>query len=193
MNDLRHLEQTPAPTAAQRPAERGMVMVMMMLMMGLLSLLGSAAALRTAMDIREGGAERLTRASYRVSEAGALSVLSLAAQMQGGFADYVAAKVNKTLTMADVGDGVLALTDKDNSFGNELKVINTVGFATQVEDSDSVSAAGYDLGRYCFRTFRMVTTSQLGSAQPKSVKDMMVSGQTKLQASMTVGPMPCGQ
>ncbi len=170
-----------------------MVMMMVMLMLGLLSLLASAAAMRTAMDIREGNAERLTRASYRLGEAGTLGVLTLASQMQGGFSDYIGAKANKTLTMQDMGDGLLALSGTDLSFGRELKGFASVGFTTLVQDSDAASAAGYDVGRYCFRTYRMITTSQLGSAAPKNLQEAMVSGQTRLQATMTVGPVPCGQ
>lgn len=186
-------ELPPSAAEAVPASQRGMVMMMVMLMLGLLSLLTSAAAVRTAMDMREGGAERLTRASYRLGEAGTLGVLTLASQMQGGFADYIAAKTNKTLSMADMGDSLLTLTGSDNSFGHELSGIGTVGFTTLVQDSDAASAAGYDVGRYCFRTYRMITTSQLGSAAPANVQEAMVSGQTRLQATMTVGPVPCGQ
>jgi hypothetical protein len=182
------------PHPARVPVnQRGMVMMMVLLMLGVLSLLASAAAVRTAMDLREGGAERLTRASYRLGEAGTLGVLTLASQMQGGFSDYIAAKTDKSLSMSDMGDGLLALTGTDNSFGRELGGIGAVGFTTLVQDSDAASAAGYDVGRYCFRTYRMITTSQLGSLAPTSVQQAMVSGQTRLQATMTVGPVPCGQ
>lgn len=191
---MSHRQTTAAPVPSAVPAnQRGMVMMMVMLMLGLLSLLASAAAMRTAMDIREGSAERLTRASYRLGEAGTLGVLTLASQMQGGFSDYISAKTNKTLTMQDMGDGLLALSGNDLSFGRELKGMGSVGFTTLVQDSDAASAAGYDMGRYCFRTYRMITTSQLGSAAPKNLQEAMVSGQTRLQATMTVGPVPCGQ
>jgi hypothetical protein len=177
---------------APRRGERGMVLVMVVLMIGVLTLLGSAAALRTAMDMREGGAERLARASYRVAEAGTLGVVSLASQMQGGFSDYLSGKNEPKLGMQDVGSATLGLSDADHSFGRELKAVGTVDFETTVADSDSASAAGYDVGRYCFRTYRMVTTSRLGHSQPANLQQAMVSGQSRLQTSMTVGPIPCG-
>ncbi len=174
------------------PRERGVVMVVVLAMMGILTLLASAAALRTSMDMREGGAERLGRAAFRVSETGTYAVVSLASQMQGGFGDYVAAKTDGKLSMIDVGDEILALTGKDQSFGRELAAVGAVDFSTQVGQADSASTPGYEAGRYCFRTYRMITTSRIGAANPANLRESMVAGQTRLAASMTLGPVPCG-
>jgi hypothetical protein len=174
------------------PRERGVVMVVVLAMMGILTLLASAAALRTSMDMREGGAERLERAAFRVSETGTYAVVSLASQMQGGFGDYVAAKTDGKLSMIDVGDEILALTGKDQSFGRELAAVGAVDFSTQVGQADSASTPGYEAGRYCFRTYRMITTSRIGAANPANLRESMVAGQTRLAASMTLGPVPCG-
>lgn len=191
-----HAEPPPPPAAlpdaAARPGERGVVMVVVLAMMGILTLLASAAALRTSMDMREGGAERLGRAAFRVSEAGTYAVVSLAAQMQGGFGDYVAGKTGGKLSMVDVGDEVLALTGKDQSFGKELAAVGAVDFSTLVGQADSASTPGYEAGRYCFRTYRMVTTSRIGATNPANLRESMVAGQTRLAATMTLGPMPCG-
>ena len=174
------------------PRERGVVMVVVLAMMSILTLLASAAALRTSMDMREGGAERLGRAAFRVSETGTYAVVSLASQMQGGFGDYVAAKTDGKLSMIDVGDEILALTGKDQSFGRELAAVGAVDFSTQVGQADSASTPGYEAGRYCFRTYRMITTSRIGAANPANLRESMVAGQTRLAASMTLGPVPCG-
>ena len=185
-----------ATVHAQIPAgpsrQRGMVMAVVLAMITILALLGSAAALRTSMDLREGGAERLSRASFRVSETGAYAVVSLAAQMQGGFGDFVSAKTNKTLAMQDVGDAVLQLTGKDSSFGAELAAVGEVDFTTVVGEADSAASPGYDAGRYCFRTYRMVTTSRIGAASPANLRESLVSGQTRLASTLTIGPTPCG-
>jgi len=170
-----------------------MVLVMVMLMMAMLAMLGSAAAVRTSMDLREAGAERFARASYRVSEAGTMSVLSIATQMQGGFSGFVLAKPDNTLSMTDVGDSVLDLDLKTGSFGREFAVVGAPTFATVVRDSDAAAVPGYDAGRYCFRTYQMLTTAQLGSAAPENQLQAFSFGESKLQSSMTVGPVPCGQ
>lgn len=183
---------SPAVALVGGPRERGVVMVVVLAMMGILTLLASAAALRTSMDMREGGAERLGRAAYRVSETGTYAVVSLASQMQGGFGDYVAAKTDGKLSMIDVGDEILALTGKDQSFGRELAAVGAVDFSTQVGQADSASTPGYEAGRYCFRTYRMITTSRIGAANPANLRESMVAGQTRLAASMTLGPVPCG-
>lgn len=183
---------SPAVALVSGPRERGVVMVVVLAMMGILTLLASAAALRTSMDMREGGAERLGRAAYRVSETGTYAVVSLASQMQGGFGDYVAAKTDGKLSMIDVGDEILALTGKDQSFGRELAAVGAVDFSTQVGQADSASTPGYEAGRYCFRTYRMITTSRIGAANPANLRESMVAGQTRLAASMTLGPVPCG-
>ncbi|MSQ83198.1 MAG: hypothetical protein EXR77_09855 [Myxococcales bacterium] len=181
-------------SVATPTAKRGMVLIMALLMIGMLAMLGSAAALRTAMDLREGGAERTARAAYRISEAGTVSVLSLATQMQAGFGDYVNSKSNSTLTLADVGDSVLNLSSTDGSFGMEMAAVGGISFETAVQNADAATAVpGYDAARYCFRTYQMVTTSRLGSATPKNLVESLATGQTQLQSSMTVGPVPCAQ
>ncbi len=184
-----------AATVAQVPhAQKGMVLIMVLLMITMLAMLGSAAALRTAMDLREGGAERIARASYRVSEAGTVSVLSLASQMQAGFSDFVNGKTNKTLSLVDVGDTVLNMAAKDGSFGLELAAVGGATFDTAIGDSDAAAAVpGYDAGRFCFRTYNMITTAKLGAVSPSSLQQILATGQARLQSSMTVGPVPCGQ
>lgn len=186
--------QLPAP-AVSRPRERGMVLMAVLVMVGVLAIFGSAAALRTSMDLREGSASRLARAAYRVSETGTMASVSLAAQMQAGFADYVAAKNARTLSMTDMGANLLATAKDDNSFGSELTSVGGMDFSTVVEEADAAAnVPGYDAGRFCFRTFRMTTTSRVGPGQTstQNVRDKMLTGETAMVATMTVGPAPCG-
>jgi len=44
---------TATDASSERPRERGMVLIMTLLMLTILTLLGSAAVMRTAMDLRE--------------------------------------------------------------------------------------------------------------------------------------------
>lgn len=184
-----------SPILPARPAAKpAMVLIMTLLMLTMLAMLGSAAALRTAMDLREGGAERIARASYRVSEAGTISVLSLATQMQASFSDYVNSKTGNTLTLSDVGDTIINMSTSDGSFGMEMAAVGGITFDTLVASADASAAVpGYDSARYCFRTYQMVTTAKLGSAAPKTIQETLASGQARLQSSMTVGPVPCAE
>jgi len=173
--------------------ERGVVLMAVLVMVGVLAVFGAAASLRTSMDLREGSASRISRAAYRVSETGTMASASLAAQMQAGFADYVAAKNAKTLTMTDMGANLLATAKDDNSFGTELNALGGMDFRTVVEEADAATnVPGYDAGRFCFRTFRMTTTSRIGAATPQTVRDKLLTGETAMVATMTVGPAPCG-
>jgi len=58
--------------------------------------------------------------------------VGLAAQMQSGFADYVAGKAGATLTSVDMGSGLLQLQGADGSFGRELAAVGGVDFTTKV-------------------------------------------------------------
>lgn len=185
------MEMLPDPPP-QSKSQRGMVLIMTMLMLTMLSMLGSAAVMRTAMDLREGGAQRIELAAMQLSEAGTIASVGLAAQMQAGFEDYVAAK-NYQLTMADMGATMLNL-DKGGSFGTELAALGQASFLTKVDPPDMSSAVpGYDAGQYCFKTYRMTTTSQLGTSTPGTLSEVMLSGQQAIVAQVTVGPMVCGQ
>ena len=179
--------------AALHGGEQGMILIVVLVMIAVLAAFGSAASMRTAMDLREGSAQRVARAAYRVSETGTMASVSLAGQMQAGFADYIAAKNAKTLTMSDMGANLLANAKDDNSFGNELTALGGMDFATVVEEADSsANVPGYDAGRFCFRTFRMVTTSRIGAASPETTREKLMQGETAMAAVMTVGPAPCG-
>ncbi len=183
-------DQTPQPPTG----ERGMVLIITLLMLTVLAVLGSAAVMRTSLDLREGGAQRIETAAYQLSEAGTIAAVGLAAQMQGGFADYAAAKIGSTLTMADMGAGMLQLTGVDGSFGTELAAAGKVDFNAKVYPPDlSSAAAGYDAGRYCFQTYRVVTTSQIGAATATTLFEVPLQGQTALAAQVTVGPILCNQ
>lgn len=187
------LPAQPGPPP-RRDGERGMVLIITMLMLTILTILGSAAVMRTSLDLREGGAQRIETAAYQLSEAGAMASVALAAQMQGGFAEYMAGKNASTLTVADMGTGMLQLTGTDGSFGNELIAAGTVDFATKVYPPDlSAAAPGYDANRYCFQAYRLVTTSQVGNTVATSLADVALAGQAAISAQVTVGPIPCGQ
>lgn len=190
MSDLDHQPEAPP----RRANERGMVLVITLLMLTILTVLGSAAVMRTSLELREGGAQRIETAAYQLSEAGAMASVALAAQMQGGFAEYMAGKNASTLTMSDMGSGMLQLTGKDGSFGNELVAAGTVDFATKVYPPDlSAAAPGYDANRYCFQAYRLVTTSQIGNNAATALADVALAGQAAISAQVTVGPIPCGQ
>lgn len=185
----------PVPVCVSAPPrdQRGMVLMMTLLMVALLSVMGAAAVLRSSTALKDGGAQRIERAAYRLSEAGTMASVALAAQMQGGFQTYVAEKGGK-LSMVDMGDGMLDLDLKLGSFGSAFAAVGNIGFATEVDDPDlSSSVPGYDAGRFCFKSYRMVTTSQIGSADPQTQQEMMVTGQAAIAAQMTVGPVVCGQ
>ena len=182
-------EAIPQP---QRLRERGMILVTTLVFLSLITVLASAAIVRTSNDIREGGAQRISQAALRLSEAGAMGTVALAAQMQLGFGDYVAAR-NNVLTMADVGSAAIDITAPDGSFGREFATVGPISFSTVVSESDmSAAVPGYDAARYCFRTWRMVTTSQIGQATPTNLLQIGQSGQQAIQSYLTVGPVLCG-
>ena len=185
--------QTPtAPDPQHRLRERGMILVTTLVFLSLVTVLCSAAIVRTSNDIREGGAQRISQAALRLSEAGAMGTVALASQMQLGFGDYVAAR-NNILTMADVGASTIDTTAPDGSFGREFAAISPIGFSTLVSESDmSAAVPGYDAARYCFKTYRMVTTSQIGQATPTTLLQIEQSGQQAIQTYLTVGPVLCG-
>ena len=169
-----------------------MVLIITMLMMALLTVLASAAVMRTSLDLREGSAQRIEAAAYQVSESGSLGAVGLAATMQGGLVDYMANKASSTLTGADMGSGLLQLTGVDGSFGNELAAAGTVDFSTLVSPPDlSAAVPGYDASRYCFQTYQMVTTSQIGAAKAAAAADTALQGQAAIATQVTVGPVVC--
>ena len=182
------------PEPVQTPAHsKGMVLIMTMLMISLLSLLASGAVLRAATNLREGGAQRVNLASYRVSEVGTYAAVALASQMQAGFREYLAnTNPPGVLTMADMGGTVLDLTET-GSFGRELREIGNPNFQSVVTATDqSTAVPGYDAARYCFTTFRIETTAQIGVVNPTTQQQAAVSGQSAIAAHVTVGPALCG-
>jgi hypothetical protein len=186
--------QVPAERTVPLPPEgqRGMILMMTLLMLTILAVLGSGAVMRTSLDLREGGAQRIETAAYQLSEAGTLASVGLAAQMQGGFADFAAGKAGSTLTINDMGAGMLQLTGTDGSFGQELASVGGVDFSAKVYPPDlSGAASGYDAGRYCFQTYRVVTTSQIGTVKATTLREVPLQGQTALAAQVTVGPILC--
>ena len=182
--------QPPQPPPSAR--ERGMVLVTTMLMLSLITVLCSAAILRTSSDIREGSAQRISQAALRLSEAGAMGAVALASQMQLGFGEYVDAR-GGVLTLADMGAATVDTSSPDGSFGREFATISPVTFRTTVTENEMSSAVpGYDAARYCFRTFRMVTTAQIGTASPTTAAQVEHSGEQAIQSYLTVGPVLCG-
>ena len=183
------------PNPQQRLRERGMILVTTLVFLSLITVLCSAAVMRTASDIREGGAQRIGQAALRLSEAGALGTVALAAQMQLGFSDYVNAHNGNPLTMAEIGPSVIDLTSPNGggSFGREFPLGTQISFSTAVSESEmSAAVPGYDAARYCFKTFKMVTTSQIGQAAPSNIVQIEQSGQQAIQSFVTVGPVLCG-
>lgn len=193
-----NLPQPPvptAPTAFEPPSarERGMVLVTTMVMLSLITVLCGAAIMRTTNDIREGSAQRISQAALRLSEAGAMGAVALASQMQLGFGDYVEAR-GGTLTMDDMGVNTVDTSSPDGSFGREFAAISPVTFRTTVTESEmSAAVPGYDAARYCFKNFRMVTTSQIGALSPSTMHQIQQSGEQAIQSYLTVGPVLCGQ
>lgn len=182
------------PETPTSPAHsKGMVLVMTMLMVSVLSLLASGAVLRTATNLRDGGAQRVNLAAYRVSEAGTYASVALASQMQAGFREYVAnTNPPGVLTMADMGGSVLDFT-ATGSFGRELSEIGSPNFRSVVTTTDqSTAVPGYDAARYCFTTFRIETTAQIGVTNPTTQQQAAVSGQSAIAAHVSVGPSLCG-
>lgn len=180
------------PEPKHRLRERGMILVTTLVLLSLITVLCSAAIVRTSNDIREGGAQRISQAALRLSEAGAMGTVALAAQMQVGFGDYVAAR-NNLLTMADVGVATIDITTPNGSFGREFATTSPISFSTLVTESEMSSAVpGYDAARYCFKTYRMITTSQIGQATPTNLLQIEQSGQQAIQSYLTVGPVLCG-
>lgn len=190
--------QNPMPsnaqqTNAQQIRERGMILVSVMVFLSLVTVLCSAAVVRTSNDIREGGAQRISQAALRLSEAGAMGSVALAAQLQLGFGDYIAAR-GGVLTLADVGAATIDVSAPDGSFGREFATITPITFSTTVSQSDmSAAVPGYDAARYCFKTFKMVTTSQIGSSAPTGLLQVQQAGEQAIQSYLTVGPVLCGQ
>ena len=112
--------------------------------------------------------------------------------MQLGFGDYVTARGGQ-LTLADVGAATIDLTAPDGSFGREFATLSPINFTTVVSESEmSAAVPGYDAARYCFKTYKMVTTSQIGQAVPVNLLQIEQSGQQAIQSFVTVGPVLCG-
>jgi len=185
------MKQELAPPASSK----GMVLVVTLLMMSVLTLLAGGAVLRTAMNLRDGGAARVNQAAYRVAETGTYASVALAAQLQAGFRDYLSTRnPPDVLTMADMGDAVLDFSAGGGSFGKELGDIGSnPSFIASVTTTDQASAVqGFDASRYCFTTFRIETTALVGASAPTSQLQAATSGQSAIAAQVTVGPSLCG-
>ena len=182
----------PADEARRR--ERGIVLVATMAMLSLITVLCSAAVVRTSADIREGGSERIAQAALRLAEGGALGSVALAAQMQLEFSEYVANR-SGVLTMSDIGHTTIDITPVTGSFGREFDTAHMVAptFSTVVTETEmSAAVPGYDAARYCFKTYNMVTTSQFGTDTGTTLLQIEQAGQQKIQTYVTVGPILCG-
>lgn len=174
---------------------RGMVMVTTLLMMTILALLGSAATNATATQLRENGATRLEHITFRVGEAGTMSAVSLAAQLQSRFEAYVQNR-NYKLDVTDVGS-LFDFGSKgklSGSFGVELlELAKQPTFTVEVGAPNiAYGVAGYDASRYCFRSYEMRTTAQVGDPTSGKGAVQATSGQIAFQAGVTVGPVRCG-
>ena len=195
-------------------SQRGVVLVMAMLMTATLSALGSAAVMRSSFHLRDGGAQRIQRAAYRLSEAGTMGVLSLAAQQQSGFLSIV-----QNSGLADPAKGIIGAFDNTvlgsslvqvpspkvggikvdptapsvtTSFGAELAVMGA-SFQSVVYEPDLTSqVAGYEAGQYCFNNFRVVTTATIGNGKAGAAHEELSSGEAAIAAQIAVGPVPCG-
>jgi len=173
---------------------RGMVLVMTMLMTTTLAVLGSAAATSTASQLRESSATRLEHHAFRVGEAGTMATVALAAQMQSRFEDYVVGR-NYKLGLADTPDlyDYKNLNKGGGSFGRELDSLATPTFDVAVSAPRiAYGVAGYDAARYCFRSYALRTQAQVGEPASANPAKAAQSGQVSFQATVTVGPVPCG-
>ncbi len=178
----------------QGPADdrdrRGMVLVMTMLMTTILALLGSAATTSTASQLRESSATRLEHIALRVGEAATMASVSLAGQMQSQFEEYVAGRGYK-LQLSDTPG--LYDYKSQGSFGRELDTLAVPTFSVDVSQPRvAYGAAGYDAARYCFRSYAMRTTASVGEPKSSDPAKAGQSGQIGFQATVTVGPVPCG-
>ena len=174
---------------------RGLVLIMTMLMLTILTSLGSAAAVRTGLDLREGGAYRVERAAYRLSEAGMMSAISLAAQMQAQFEPYMEGK-GRQLVKEDMGPNLLDLDveSAERSFGAEFDALEAAYFKVKVGPARmSAAVPGYDSSRYCFRSFRVESKANLGFVDGSSTLDQLKAGESGIAAQLVVGPVPCGR
>ncbi|GEM_PF-2828267 len=173
------------------PDRRGMVLIMTMTMVTILTGLGSAAVVRTSADIREGGAYRIERAVFRLSESGTMAAVTMAGEMQARFETYIANRSNK-LSITDTGKDLLDLGEK-GSYGREIKALGTALYNTEVAPPElSTAVPGYDASKYCFRTFQLVTKAHFGDSTSTAQRDIAKIGEAGLQAFITVGPTRCG-
>ncbi len=169
---------------------RGMVLVMTMLMTTILALLGSAATTSTASQLRESSATRLEHVALRVGEAATMASVSLAGQMQSQFEEYISGRGYK-LQLSDTPG--LYDYKSQGSFGRELDTLAVPNFTVDVSQPRvAYGAAGYDAARYCFRSYAMRTTASVGEPKSTDPAKAAQSGQIGFQATVTVGPVPCG-
>ncbi len=169
---------------------RGMVMVTTLLMMTVLALLGSAATNATSTQLRENGATRLEHVAFRVGEAGTMSAVALASQLQSRFEGYVQNR-NYKLDITDVG--TLFDYKSKGSFGRELDTLAVPNFRVEVsQPSIAYGVTGYDASRYCFRSYQMKTFAQVGDPKSAKAAERAASGQVGFQAGVIVGPVRCG-
>ncbi len=170
---------------------RGMVLIMSMTMIMILAGLGSAAVVNTAADIREAGAYRIERATYRLSESGTMAAVALAGELQSNLEAYAAARAGK-LTISDTGSDLLDLTDK-GSYGREIKYLGVANYVTEVAPPEiATGVAGYDASQFCFRTFKLTTRAQFGDPKSTDHREQALAGDAGLQAFVVVGPQRCG-
>ena len=171
---------------------RGVVLVMTMLMITLLTLLGSAAIVQTSNDLRDSGAHRVERAVFRIAEAGTMGGVGLAGQMNAKFDDFASSKSGQ-ITEDDFSGGLLDLGKTGlGSFGRELNSLGTARFTIKVGDPElSTSVVGYQAGKYCFQSYRMVTVGHIGDADSKNERERASSGESGLVAQVVVGPVLC--
>lgn len=170
---------------------RGMVLIMTMTMTTVLAGLGSAAATRTSSDIRESGAYRIERATFRLSEAGTMAAVALAGELQSKLEQYAATRSNK-LTINDMGSELLDL-GAHGSYGREINALGVANYTTEIPPPElSTAAVGYDAAKYCFRAFKLTTRASFGDADSDDKRDQALAGESGLQAFVVVGPQPCG-
>lgn len=169
---------------------RGMVLVTTLMMMTVLALLGSAATTATSTQLRENGATRLEHLTFRVGESAAMASVALAAQLQGGFEDYVVNR-NYKFDMTDMGP--LFELKSGGSFGRELDAIAWPTIDVQISPPTiAYGVEGYDAARYCFRSYTMKTYAKVGDPDSQKAAEKANSGRIGFQAGVTVGPVPCG-
>lgn len=121
-----------------------------------------------------------------------MGAVGLAGQMNTKFDDFSNAK-NGVITEVDFAGTLLDLKKTGlGSFGRELNSMGKGGFTITIGQPElSTSVPGYQAGKYCFQSYRMVTIGHIGDTKSKEARERASAGETGLAAQVVVGPGLC--